>query len=443
MFKRTIIPLIFTFTLVLTADAQKRIPAVDDLINVKSLSGAQISPDGKWVVYSVDETDWKQDAYITHLWLANAATGRTLQLTRGEKSCSSPRWSPDSAWIAFTSNRIGDKNQIFIIHPDGGEAIQLTKVENGVNSYAWSYDGREIAFTSNDIDSKTSKERKEHLGDFEVVRKEYNHSQIWTLALAEALKAPVTGTQRTKGKDLSVGSFSWAPDGKRIAFSAAINPDFINNATSDIYLLNLSDNSIKELVAQPGPDNNPRWSPDGKQIVFSSAMGNPRFFHANSRLAVISIDGGAPRSVTDAFDEQPGFVEWNADGIYFGGLQKTAAHLFHTDPATGKIKRVTSPDNLMAGGFSFTKDGKQIAFTAASPNSVNEVYISINHEFFAAQTDLDDRSGQRFLDWIARNHFVAEQGRRDHRRCIDQTRRLRSIKEISVALHYPRRPDRN
>ena len=184
MFKRTIIQLIFTFTLVLTANAQKRIPAVDDLMNVKSLSGAQISPDGKWVVYTVDETDWKQDAYITHLWLANAATGRTLQLTRGEKSCSSPRWSPDSAWIAFTSNRIGDKNQIFIIHPDGGEAIQLTKVENGVNSYAWSYDGREIAFTSNDIDSKTSKERKEHLGDFEVVRKEYNHSQIWTLDIS-------------------------------------------------------------------------------------------------------------------------------------------------------------------------------------------------------------------------------------------------------------------
>jgi dipeptidyl aminopeptidase/acylaminoacyl peptidase len=252
----------------------------------------------------------------------------------------------------------------------------LTKVENGVNSYAWSHDGREIAFTSNDIDSKTSKERKEHLGDFEVVRKEYNHSQIWTFALAEGLSEPGTGTQRTKGKDLSVGSFSWAPDGKRIAFSATINPDFINNATSDIYLLDLSDNSIKKLVAQPGPDNNPRWSPDGKQIVFSSAMGNPRFFHSNARLAVVSMDGGTARSVTDAFDEQPGFVEWNADGIYFSGLQKTAAHLFRADPATGKITRITSPDNLMAGGFSFTNDGKEIAFTAASPNSVSEVYIA-------------------------------------------------------------------
>ncbi len=44
-------------------------------------------------------------------------------------------------------------------------------------------------------------------------------------------------------------------------------------------------------------------------------------------------EGGTPRSITDAFDEQPGFVDWNADGIYFSGLQKTAAHLFRVDPA--------------------------------------------------------------------------------------------------------------
>jgi dipeptidyl aminopeptidase/acylaminoacyl peptidase len=415
MFMRTMIQVFFILTWVLTATAQKRMATVDDLINVKSLSGAQISPDGKWVVYSVDETDWKQDAYITHLWLANTVTGRTFQLTRGEKSCSSARWSPDSDWIAFTSNRTGDKNQIFIIHPDGGEAIQLTKAENGVNSYVWSYDGREIAFVTSDLDSKTSKERKEHLGDFEVVRKEYNHSQIWTFALAEALKAPVKGTQRTKGKDLSVGSFSWAPDGKRIAFSATINPDLINNATSDIYLLNLLDNSVKELVSQPGPDSNPRWSPDGKQIVFSSAMGNTRFFHSNSRLAVISIDGGTPRSVTDAFDEQPGFVEWNAEGIYFSGLQKTAAHLFRTDPTTGKITRITSPDNLMAGGFSFTKDGKEIAFTAASSDSVNEVYIASISRFsprkLTSMTDLvkDFSLGSReIISWQSRDGATVE-----------------------------------
>src|SRR5499426_2470584 len=381
MYKRAIALALIVITFALSVQAQKRVPTVDDLLNVKSLGGAQISPDGKYVAYTVSETDWKQDAFVTQIWLANTATGKTFQITRGEKSAGNPQWSPSGEWLAFTSNRIGDKNQIFVIYPDGGEAAQLTKAENGVNGYAWSEDGKSIAFTTSDADQKAAKERKDHLGDFEVVRKEYNHSHIWTLDVAEALKEPVAGTQRTKGKDFNVGSFSWSPDGKTIAFSATVNPDLIQGGTSDVYLLNLADNSVKKLVAQPGPDNNPRWSPDGKRIVFSSAMGNPKFFHANSKLAVVPVDGGAPRSITDAFDEQPGFVEWNAGGIYFGGLQKTASHLFRVDPETGRIIRVTAPDNLMTGGFSFTKDGKQIAFTSSSPTSLNEVYVSSVQNF--------------------------------------------------------------
>jgi dipeptidyl aminopeptidase/acylaminoacyl peptidase len=376
MYNRLFISLAITFSLALTANAQRRAPTVDDLLNVKSLSGAQISPDGKWVAYTVNETDWKQDAFVSHIWLANIQTGKNFQLTRGEKSCTNPRWSSDGEWLAFTSNRIGNKNQIFLIHPDGGEAIQLTMAENGVNNYAWSLDGKSIAYTTSDANQQEAKARKDHLGEFEVVRKEYNHSHIWTFDIAESLNALVTGTQRTKGKDLNVTTFSWSPDGKQIAFSATKNPDLINGHTSDIYLLKLADNSIKKLVSQPGPDNNPQWSFDGKQIVFSSAMGNLKFFHANSRLAVISADGGAARSLTDAFDEQPGFVEWNAEGIYFTGLQKTASHLFRIDATTGKIARLTSPDNLMAGSFSFTKDGKQIAFISASPASLNEVFTS-------------------------------------------------------------------
>ncbi len=381
MNKRIFIFLTLFISLSLLAHAQRRTPSVDDLINVKSLGGAQISPDGRWVAYTVNETDWKQDAFVTHVWLVNTATGKNVQLTRGEKSCGNPQWSPDGAWLAFTSNRIGDKNQIFAIHPDGGEAMQLTKTENGVNGYAWSRDGKRIAYTTSDANEKETKARKDHLGDFEVVRREYAHSHLWTFDVAEALNAPVTGKQLTRGKEFSVGAFSWSPDGKLIAFSATKNPDLINGGTSDIYLYDFDGQVTKNLVAQAGPDNNPRWSPDGKQIVFSSAMGNPKFYHSNSRLAVVSVNGGAARSITDAFDEQPGFVEWNAEGIYFGGLQKTASHLFRVDPSNGKVTRISNPDNLMAGGYSFTADGKQIAFTAPSPASLNEIFITSTASF--------------------------------------------------------------
>lgn len=363
------------------AARQRRVPTVDDLINVKSLGGAQISPDGKWVAYTVNETDWKQDAFITHVWLVNTTGGKPFQLTRGEKSCGNPQWSPDGAWLTFTSNRVGDKNQIFAIRPDGGEAAQLTKAENGVNGYAWSRDGKSIAYTASDADSKAAKERTDHLGGFEVVRKEYNFTQLWTLDVAEALNAPVAGTQRTKSKDYNIGPFEWSPDGTRIAFSATVNADLINGGTADVYVLTLAGNSVKKLVAQPGPDNGPHWSPDGKQIAFSSAMGNPKFFHANSRLALVSAEGGTPRSLTDAFDEQPGFIEWNTDGIYFSSLQKTTGHLFRLDPATSKITRVSAPDNLISSRFSFSLDGKQLAFVASSPTSIDELFVTAPGSF--------------------------------------------------------------
>ncbi|MBP1635248.1 MAG: ptpA 5 [Acidobacteria bacterium] len=358
-----------------------RPPTVDELLELKSAGNARISPDGRFVAYTVSSTDWKQDAYVTHIWLADVASGRTFQLTRGEKSAVNPDWSPDGTWLAFTSGRSGDKTQLFAIRPDGGEAIQLTSAENGVGGYEWSPDGTQVAFTSSDRDEKQVKARRDELGDFEVVRKEYAYQQLWTLDVAEAMKAPVAGTQRTKKRDFSIGSFSWSPDGARIAFSATLNPDLIQGGTADIYVLDLAGDTVRRLVDQPGPDDDPRWSPDGRTIVFSSAMGNPKYYHANSRLAVVPADGGKPRSITDAFDEETSLIDWNEGGVYFGALQRTASHLFRVDPASGQVTRVSQPDAAMLAGVTFSKDGKTLGFIALSPDSLGEVYVSALEPF--------------------------------------------------------------
>src|SRR6185503_14180050 len=158
-------------TLALAADASRHAPTIDELLTLKSIGGAQISPDGKWVAYTVTAADFKQDAFVTQIWLADVAGGkaRTLQLTRGEKSSTNPRWSPDGSWLAFTSNRLEDKNQIFVINPAGGEAVQLTKSETAISSFAWSEDGRSIAYTATEPVPQVSKDRKDYLGDYEVV----------------------------------------------------------------------------------------------------------------------------------------------------------------------------------------------------------------------------------------------------------------------------------
>ena len=292
------------------SEPARHVPTVDDLLTIKSVGGTQISPDGKWVAYTVGFGDFKQDAFVTQIYLVSSEAAKSFQLTRGEKSSTNPRWSPDGHWLAFISNRTDDKNQIFLIDPSGGEAQQLTKSETAISNFAWSEDGKTIAYTATEPTSQPLKDRKEYFGDYDVVREGYSYVQLWTIDVAEAMKAPLIGKQRTKKKDFSVDSFSWSPDGSNIVFSATVNPDLIQGVTSDIYFLRLSDDSVKKIVGTPGPDNNPRFSPDGKQIVFSSAMGNTVYYANNSRLAVVSVNGGTVRPITNNFDENPGLVEW-------------------------------------------------------------------------------------------------------------------------------------
>ena len=383
--KNRVIPLsvaVLLAALICNATAQTRhVPTIDELLTLQTVGAVQISPDSKWVAYTVGYGDFKQDAFVNQIWLADVNSGRAFQVTRGDKSSNTPRWSPDGAWLAFLSNRVEDKNQIFVINPLGGESIQLTKSETAINNFAWSDDGKSIAYLATEPAPPVSKERKDYFGDFEVVRKEYNFSHIWTLNVGDALNAPVVGKQRTRKKDFSVDSLSWSPDGSKIAFSATINPDLIQGVTSDIYVLNLTDDSVRKIVSQPGPDNGPRWSPDGKQIVFASAMGRVPSFATNTQLAVISAEGGTPRSITENFDESAGLIDWKPDGIYFNALQKTSAHLFRLDPATGTITRISAPDNLLAGGFSLSRDAQQIAFSASSPTTLSEVFVTRASKF--------------------------------------------------------------
>lgn len=376
----------------------RRVPTVDDLISIKSVGGVSIAPEGKRVAYTISETDFKRDAFITHIWVADSATGKKIQLTRGDKSCSNPHWSPDGQWLAFTSDRGGDKSQIYAIAPDGGEAMLLTKSETGVGSFAWSPDGKTIAFISTASNKDAAKNRKEQLGDFEIVRKEYNHSHVWTIDAAEAMKTPQAGQERTKGKEFSVGGFSWSPDSTKIALSATVNPDFIQGGTADIYVLDLKANATKKIVSQPGPDTNPRWSPDGTRIAFQSAMGKKLFYHTNARLAVVPAEGGPPRSISGEFDENPFLIDWKADGIYFAALQKTASHVFRIDLDSGKFSRLTSPDSLMAGAVSLSHDGRTIAFTASSPTSLSEVFVSDVQNFAPRKlTDMTEQTKPFFL----------------------------------------------
>src|SRR3954469_13546486 len=91
-------------------------PTVDQILSLTRVGSPEISPDGRWVAYTVRETNWDDNAYETEIWLADASTSTTRQLTNAKKSSRSPAWSPDGSKIAFISDRT-DKSQIYVINP--------------------------------------------------------------------------------------------------------------------------------------------------------------------------------------------------------------------------------------------------------------------------------------------------------------------------------------
>ena len=217
----SVIRIIATLTIVLCltprAPFQRRVPTVDDLLNVKSVGGAQISPDGKWVAYTVTETDFKQDAFVTQIWLADVSTGRTLQLTRGEKSAASPRWSPDGKWLAFTSPRSATQSDL----RDPPRRRRSGAADQGRDrrrGFAWSRRRQDASRSSRaEPPTQAPEGRKEQLGDFEVVRQ-----RVPALAPLDArrrrgaARRRPPGTQRTQGQGRSPSAaFSWSPDGTR------------------------------------------------------------------------------------------------------------------------------------------------------------------------------------------------------------------------------------
>jgi dipeptidyl aminopeptidase/acylaminoacyl peptidase len=90
----------------------KRALTIEDILKLKTISEVQISPDGKWVAYTVSEMDMKKDKSLTRVYSIPMNGGEPIAITGKDYSGSQPRWSPDNSIFFLARKKEDDKAQV-------------------------------------------------------------------------------------------------------------------------------------------------------------------------------------------------------------------------------------------------------------------------------------------------------------------------------------------
>ena len=369
--------LVLSAALEAQAPAGKRPMTWLDAQRLKSTGSPAISPDGRWMLYTVTAPDWKEARSQSDVYLVSTEQGlpSTKQLTfTRDKNEGSARWTRDGRWIVFASNReapasSAQQNQLFVMRPDGGEARRITDAREGVSNFSFSKDGqwlvyrsgksdeeqlyalpvadiaagkpvdslkatqltkhptgvglwrfapdsKRIYFVTADTVDKDAKARTEKKFTVNVRNAEAPISSLWALDI-DAKKT----TRLTKDTTVAVVNFEISADGRWIGYSAIPNDRYKRNVTeqgiySDLYLLDTRSGAIERLTNNPETgEGGLSFSPDSKWVAFSASDDMSAYNMKNQRVYLRAVDakGGEWRKLGTDLDGDVSVGWWSPD----------------------------------------------------------------------------------------------------------------------------------
>src|SRR6201993_1474409 len=123
----------------------------EDMMKLKRVGDPQVSPDGKWVIFSVTDVDLAANTKTPHIWIVPTAGGQEKAIIV-DQDADRPRWAPDGKRFAFLSTKDGG-SQVWIADFDGAAGKvtgvhKLTSIATEASGELWSPDGKNILFTS-------------------------------------------------------------------------------------------------------------------------------------------------------------------------------------------------------------------------------------------------------------------------------------------------------
>lgn len=351
-------------------------------MKIKGVGGVSVSPDGKRVLYTVNESvlTAEKSEYLTQIWSANSDGSNAYQMTFGEKPSANPDWSPDGKWIAFTSSRSG-KNNLYLLRASGGEAEMLTDVKSGVGSFAWSPDGNSIAFTMSDPLSADEEKNNKGKDDWRWIDENIKQNHLYVIPIAKDADGKREARQLTRG-NFNVGSgfggggFDWSPDGKTLVFSHVKTPKADDWVSSDVSVVDVTGGAIRPLAATGSAEGQPLYSPDGKWIALTMSADPPRWAF-NTTIHVMPAAGGAPKPLALSYDEQPNLIGWAADGkrLYFSETRGTTSALYAINVETNAISELNAGKTVY-GGLKLNQARTMFGLAMQTNDNANEAYVT-------------------------------------------------------------------
>jgi dipeptidyl aminopeptidase/acylaminoacyl peptidase len=363
---------------------------VEDMLAMQRIGEPAVSPDGKWVAFSVRDTDYEANRGRNDVWMSAVDGSSVRRLTTDPASDTSPAWSPDGRWVYFSSSR-GGSSQVWRIAVAGGEAEQVTRLPTDVGGFKLFPDGKRL-IVALEVWPET-KTLAESLARDEAKAKQKGSAQIYDQLLFRhwdqwedgkfshlfVWTPPELGGKANEARDLTAGratdmpthpfggmeELSISPDGKQLAYLARTGTrDLAWTTNTDVYLVATDGRgaTVNLTAANKAYDVSPAFSPDGKSLALLQ-MARPGYEADRQRLSILDVATRRLRVVTEAWDRSAGSIEWSRDGrtIYTAADNVGNHSIYAVDVTTGTVKLLldkgTNSGPLLAGDrLLFTRD---------------------------------------------------------------------------------------
>jgi len=382
----------------------KRPMTFEDMMKMKRLGETAVSPDGKWLAYSVTTVNLDQNTKTAELWLQPIAGGEPIPLPVARPGDSGPQFAPDGKHILLLSSREGGQ-QVWLADFDGStgatsNAKKLTAISTEADNALWSPDGKSIVFTSAvypdcpaitatdaATGNKCNADRDAALAASKVkaqifthlLYRHWNHytgdkrSHLFLVSVDSGAIHDLTPNDPHDVPPFSLeggGGFAFAPDSKELAFTENVDPEPATSVSAKIFTLDLTNPAAKPVAVSnsAGGNFNPAYSPDGKWLAWRSQA---RAGYESDKFRLMLYDRAAktskdvlksaktPTTAPANFDLWVDEFVWDQSSrhVFFVAEDKGEAPIYRVDVIGGELHKMDKAAGEWSGIHTTDKNG--------------------------------------------------------------------------------------